>query len=242
MIATPNPSLRLLADLLTPDMIDEIAEADYGNDFEKHRAQIVAIAESATTPTELRWHPAEVLELMRWSEPEDPHWKPGRTGRRGHIMRAFCCAALLHSGHSEANRASSLGYSDTAIQLLDSLDHINAAAKPEAANLLSALGATLDHDMPGHPDSLLLFAGAIWLALQAEMPEPGMTEPWLDAFERCAARRAVDNGWLDLVNHGLRSDKWKLLLEKLDALPLERLAPKPMPRIKDLAMRLYDSL
>jgi hypothetical protein len=36
-----------------------------------------------------------VLELVRYSEPDDPAWEPGGHGERGHLMRLFCCAVLL---------------------------------------------------------------------------------------------------------------------------------------------------
>jgi hypothetical protein len=61
------------------------------------------------------WHPGEVLELIRWSDPEDPDHKPGSTGRRGHQMRAFACAVLLsaasdggYDGNEEATLAQCL--------------------------------------------------------------------------------------------------------------------------------------
>ena len=41
--------------------------------------------------------PGEVLELIRWSNPEASVHKPDAAGRRGHHMRAFACAALLRT-------------------------------------------------------------------------------------------------------------------------------------------------
>ena len=46
-------------------------------------------------PNPLRWEPREVLELTRWSRPDDPSWRPGSPGLPGHLQRAFACAVLL---------------------------------------------------------------------------------------------------------------------------------------------------
>jgi hypothetical protein len=61
-----------------------------------------------------------VLELIRWSQPEDPAWKPGSTGEGGHVMRAFCCAALLRAAAEPANDGYFQGENQTLIQLIDS--------------------------------------------------------------------------------------------------------------------------
>ena len=37
----------------------------------------------------------EVLELIRWSEPDDPDWSPGGQGPRGHWMRLFACTVRV---------------------------------------------------------------------------------------------------------------------------------------------------
>ena len=79
-------------------MLAEIAAADYGMDGDVHLAELRLIHDQGVIPAPLRWHPGEVLELIRWSNPEDPAHKPGCTGRRGHQMRAFACAALLLRG------------------------------------------------------------------------------------------------------------------------------------------------
>jgi hypothetical protein len=96
--ANPRPTAAvsaLLDALLDASMIDELAAADYGSDVEKHRRGIRSLLTVDRLPERLAWHPAEVLELMRWSMPDDPTWKPGSTGRRGHLLRLFSCLVLV---------------------------------------------------------------------------------------------------------------------------------------------------
>ena len=75
-------------------MLMETSRADYGHDQKAHEGALRKICDVGEVNT-LTWHPGEVLELVKWSRPEDPKWKPGGHGERGHIMRAVCCCALL---------------------------------------------------------------------------------------------------------------------------------------------------
>ena len=79
----------------TPRWIDEVAAADYGTDVDRHRRAITELLAARQWPSQLDWHPLEVLELIRWSRPEDPDWSPGATGRRGHLVRLFACLVLI---------------------------------------------------------------------------------------------------------------------------------------------------
>jgi hypothetical protein len=100
-------------------MLREIAAADYGMDVEEHLEQLRAI-KNGKVPTPMEWEPKEVLELIRWSEPEDATWSPGSTGRRGHWMRLFSCAALLRAAAEPENDGYFTGEDSTIIQLVDS--------------------------------------------------------------------------------------------------------------------------
>lgn len=100
LVAFPASAERLLdvARRQVDDaMLAEIARADYGQDAEAHLAALVPIRDHGRVPAPIHWHPGEVLGLIRWSQPEDPSWKPGSVGTRGHQMRAFVCAALLRA-------------------------------------------------------------------------------------------------------------------------------------------------
>jgi hypothetical protein len=105
---SPDTLLDLIRKRIDDSMLGEIAEADYGEDARAHLEALRHIRDTGQVPAPMKWVPQEVLELIRWSEPEDPSWKPGSTGIRGHWMRAFACAALLRA-HAEPAYA---GYFD----------------------------------------------------------------------------------------------------------------------------------
>ena len=73
----------------------EIAEADYGYLAAEYLAGLRRIRDGREVSRSLAELPLEVLELVRYSEPDDPAWEPGGHGERGHLMRLFCCAVLL---------------------------------------------------------------------------------------------------------------------------------------------------
>src|SRR5262249_52371857 len=102
-----NPNRDALLDVLLPQidasMLLEVAQADYGEDVEQHLPPLKLFRDHRALPI-LNWCPAEVLELVRWSQPEVPGWKPGGQGRYGHLLRAFACSALLASYTREENQ------------------------------------------------------------------------------------------------------------------------------------------
>lgn len=84
-----------LCPLVDDGMLGEIAAADYGYLTAEHLAGLRRIRDGRDVPRVLAELPLEVLELIRYSEPDDPAWAPGGWGARGHLMRLFCCAVLL---------------------------------------------------------------------------------------------------------------------------------------------------
>ena len=123
-----KPNADDLLDRLLPmiddDMLREVAEADYGSDIDLHLAPLKHFRNERRVPS-LEWHPREVLELIRWSQPDEVGWKPGSTGRRGHLLRAFACAALLKSYERPGNIGTWNSFNETAIQLADSLQALD---------------------------------------------------------------------------------------------------------------------
>jgi len=118
-----RPAPDALLDVLRPQvddsMLREIAEADYGRDADEHFAALREI-HRGIIPNPIQWHPREVLQLFRWSEPEDPGWKPGATGIQGHWMRAFACAVLLRSAGEPLAHMYFENEHETLMQLIDS--------------------------------------------------------------------------------------------------------------------------
>lgn len=118
-----------LRGLIDEGMLKEIAEADYAQDVAEHLAALKAIWEGGELTELDHWFPMEVLELIRWSEPEDPEWKPGSTGSRGHKTRAFSCAVLLATPNFEPDK-------ETLIQMVDSVALLGPEAREAAARFL----------------------------------------------------------------------------------------------------------
>jgi hypothetical protein len=119
-----NPSERVLCDWLrkrvNDSMLRDIAEADYGMDAEEHFKALVKLRDGEKLPVPLRWVPREVLELIRWSEPDKPSCEPGFRDTRGHLMRAFVCTLLLRAAAEPENIDYITGENQTIIQLVKS--------------------------------------------------------------------------------------------------------------------------
>jgi hypothetical protein len=81
-------------------MLEEISRNDYGRQLIEHLAGIEAQL-GATPPLGLLpWNPREVLELERWTEPDQPIADQMPSGERGHFKRLLACTILLRNvGH-----------------------------------------------------------------------------------------------------------------------------------------------
>lgn len=118
-------------------MLREIARADYGMDEAGHLAALRPIRDHGIVPVPMGWEPKEVLELIRWSQPEDPGWKPGSTGERGHRMRAFACAALLRAAAEPPNDGYFGGENSTLAQVIESALELGPEVQEAAARFLT---------------------------------------------------------------------------------------------------------
>jgi len=87
--------LEVIRPAIDDSMLREIAEGDYGDRADAHQAALRPIRDHGRLPERFEWAPGEVLELIRYSDPTDLSWKPGRSGLEGQRMRGFACAALL---------------------------------------------------------------------------------------------------------------------------------------------------
>src|SRR5437667_4516329 len=67
----PDELLARVSALVTDEMLLEISEADYGMDADKHLAALRGIRDLVRLPSPLEWEPVEVLELERWSDPDN---------------------------------------------------------------------------------------------------------------------------------------------------------------------------
>jgi hypothetical protein len=164
--------LRAISAHVTDEMLHCISKADYGDRADEHFEALRQLREAGTFPQNMALVPMEVLELIRWSEPDDPAWKPGMTGEAGHWIRAFSCAAILRAEHppflyhyNDGSTAS------TVIQLVLSLDALPVNLSRVAAQDFAWL--ILSSDPDGKNDSVREYAVALlWFALQLNPPLP----------------------------------------------------------------------
>jgi len=93
-----NALLRAISRHVDDGMLEEIAAADHGICADAFLRELRPIRDRQFFTIPMDWRPRDVLELIRWSEPDDPRERSGRKGIRGHWMRAFACTALLRAG------------------------------------------------------------------------------------------------------------------------------------------------
>lgn len=217
-----RPSGTDLLDWLKPQislsLLHEIAAADYGYKEQEHFQSLLLIQDHQTIPVPLRWVPREVLELMRWSEPEDPDWKPGSTGLQGHLIRAFCCAVLLKASDEEETRLYDTSENETLAQLIASVFFLGNEATESALRLVSWRLLRTQSKNEEYPFFVLAL-----LLLQAQLFETGqngadlqLTAEWMVREEKRAREDpttlAASEEWLlGLTFHGQRHETWKAL-------------------------------
>lgn len=160
----PGDRFALLAQLaaqLKDGDLRQISRRDYGADADMHLAQLRHVADHLLIPDPLEWHPAEVLELTRWSEV--PEGADREIAIQLHRQRAFSCATLLAaSGAPHTVLESS---SSTLIQLIESLSQLQLQSPMdrEACDLLIWL---IGSDADPHPSTLDLWGlGLLHFAL-----------------------------------------------------------------------------
>jgi hypothetical protein len=185
--AIAAPDERSLLERLAPQvddgMLREIAAADYGHGTDEHCLHLRRMIDDGVLPAD-GWYPLEVLELIRWSEPDQPGWRPGDEGRRGHLMRAFCSAWLLRIGGTPGMNFEGDGHA-TVLQLVLSLEQVHRGEE--------AIGSSWRFDgrwglRASHDD----FKRAEWQALGARLAGLGRS-----------ARSDALREWLRLIGDGL---------------------------------------
>src|SRR5580658_3056441 len=161
--------LREISKHISDEMLEWISTADYGSRADEHMMALRQVRDSRTFPEEMYWCPMEVLELIRWSEPKDPEWKPGRIGEFGHWMRAFSCAALLRATREPWNYGDGLGTDSTLVQLILSLHALPVDFTSQAVKFLAWL--LLNSDPEGQDEQVCAYGiGLLWFALRLTPP------------------------------------------------------------------------
>lgn len=201
-------------------MLRKIAQADYGEGVETHLAALRPLWEGNEVGEMDVWYPGEVLELMRWSEPDNPD--PARAAApdalRDHQMRAFCCAVLLASPTFEPDN-------DTLIQLMGSAMVMgDDALKATGGFLLWRIAGLRSDCEEERPFFALAIAAAAWLLDPfMEVSKEAELAAWLAEEENAErdhqAQYNPDRGaapWLlGLTWRNGRQDRWRDLMGKI---------------------------
>ena len=228
MRADADALLRRLSRDIDDAMLVEMAAADYGWAADLNLLHLRHVRDEGVLPVPLELEPREVLELIRWSEPDQFGWRPGGVGTRGHRMRAFACAALLRSAGEPTNAGRNQGDEATLIQLIDSHTRLGGSFEVEAAALMAWLIGRCTHT-PYEDDLSLFGVGLLWFTLG--LPRPlditAIVElcQWIVATGRAASgrlgERPAGDGWLlRWWGSGQRDASWRRLGEALAALDL----------------------
>lgn len=158
--------LRQLATSMDAALVDFIAAADYGNDFQENQAAIWSIIRRIEVPCPLQLFLREVLELTRWSEPGEYEQAQAGTPERFHMTRLFACLVLLIASSEPANEGH-FDDSPTLLQFVESVLHLNPSIQQAAGNFLKWRLTIAARDYP-LPDFFLAFV--ILLSIDAGRP------------------------------------------------------------------------
>jgi len=199
-------------------LLHAIAEADYGMNVAEHLTVLRQI-HSGTIPLPIQWEQREVLELVRWSQPDGPNgrWDGKDAGRDGHLQRLFACTALLQIGAEPENRQRLLGRDkDTIIQLIGSIVALDLPLHRPALRLLSQRVLALDlgdQELPFFAMGILLLATMLPDGEPAHLRELAI---WLLAEEarirdECIVdgERPTDQWLLGLATYNTYHDEWQ---------------------------------
>jgi hypothetical protein len=183
-------------------MLREVAAADYGWKADECHALLKPMLEAGLVASD-DFNLREVLELIRWSEPDDPEWSPGGQGPRGHWMRLFACTALVRFAASHRDLLE--GECTTLAQLTSSAIELGQPVARAAASVLAWRFLAYPG---GDPDAAFLAFAILLLAAHIERGED--RGQWLKDLaiwvedEESRARNALST-WFSSMPHW---DKW----------------------------------
>lgn len=248
-----GPSGTALLDWLRPLLDDshlrEIALVDYGFNEDENFQALQRIHQGHPIPIPLRWVPREALELVRWSNLDDPQHlspPPNHKGIRAHLLRAFCCAILLKA----ADAPETLGNIDTEIdtlgRLVVSILYLGKEASESALRFLYWRVSRLSKENEDRP----FFAMAV-LLLYASLFKPGqdshdliLLTDWVIAEE---AQTRVDQGefcdsekWLLGLNviFNQSHNIWRRVAQEVLLDPAKAFPEPAATTMRDIAKRL----
>ena len=101
LVAVAPPAETTLLDFLrarvSREMIHEICLNDWARDVDLHESEVMKQLSPSPVLGLLPWHPREVFELERWTEPDEATGDIPSSGSAGHLKRLFACTILLRN-------------------------------------------------------------------------------------------------------------------------------------------------
>jgi hypothetical protein len=187
LLAPLHPNENALTPLfqakIDEGMLREIAEADYGWKADECYALLQPILNTGLVASD-DFNLLEVLELIRWSEPDDPDWSPGGQGPRGHWMRLFACTVLVRLAPKYPTHFCA--ECDTLAQLISSAIDLGRLVARAAASMLAWRFLTY----PGEAEDPPFLAFAI-LLLATHLERGEDCGRWLKTARRMGRGRRV---------------------------------------------------
>jgi hypothetical protein len=180
--------LRGISAHISDQMLRRIAEADYGQDVDKHLEGLRQIRDEGTFPPNMSWFPAEVLELFRYPDPGSRDPKLGEDDQFVHWALAFCCVALLRATQMPWNYGDGISTDRSTIRLILSLGALAVDFTPEAVKFFAWL---LTNSNPEGVDNQVCVYGSslLWFALNRT---PCVEDETLIYLAKWVVRRAKE--------------------------------------------------
>jgi len=208
----PESLFTWLRKRTTPGVLQSIAQADRGNDYEKHLGPLQAIAKTGLVPHPLDWYPLEVLQLAHWSGPK------GST-----LEKAFCSTVLLLDC-SGPEWGSHDGEASTTPILLDSCLELGPETLDGFIGLLVTLSEAVQNREQEYPeDQVFALLGILFAATVQNPDDPrlsGLVEEILSIETRMAEnlyKPRRQHGWLFRYVIMLESSRklWRVLARRI---------------------------
>ncbi len=174
-VVPPDASrlLRTLSAALEAEDLRWIAKADRGRNADQNERLLRDIVSSGQVPAPLEWCPREVLELTRWDEPSSDDGDA--VFRRRHLLRAFACAALIHSYGDGAGYDYEGGRAATVLHLLGSIVVLAPSFNDLDRDTLALLAWITPRLAAREPEDHPFFGlAALWLGLGTALADPAL--------------------------------------------------------------------
>jgi|SRR5665213_1416035 len=236
-------------------MIHEIALNDYASNVDIHELEIMNQLSPSPVFGMLPWHPHEVLELERWSDPDEGDANRPPSGTPGHLKRLFACVLLLRnvafvfSEDSDGDLYSGAFFIDTSaatvIQLVRSSIELGSQASRLALGFLLWVHATQSHP---HLRPFVSFA-ALLLHVREDCSAANLLDTcaWVEA-EQNSGREQLDEEdvhsatWLVGLNYQEDSrERTKIWADAL-ARVIEARSPQVSREVESALRRMHERL